>query len=416
MAGGLESSRGATLVIVVPERDTAGAVPPETVLLGLPLIRRAVLAAERAGFDHTLVLAEADDGALGRALDGTWAARLGPGDSLPALPPGRLLILSATVLPSVAWLRSLRAAPAEAERIYVDAPAGVPAVALIETCRPEVVTAAFTKPGPIAAGLARLGPEFETAPRRLRDTGVFELWSAADLPGAEAWLLARLVKETDGFMARHVDRRISLALSRRLASTRLTPTGMTLLHVGVGLCGAGFFLSSRPSAQFAGAALILLHSILDGCDGELARLKFQESRRGGILDFWGDNVVHAVMFACMAMGLSHAQQASWPLLVGAVAILGTLASASLVYRETMRRPREGPIFTSVSSGPETPVSRMADAVARRDFLYLVLVLAALGKASWFVVLGAIGAPTFFLVLLGLSRAGRRRAVGTGSRG
>ena len=28
---------------------------------------------------------------------------------------------------------------------------------------------------------------------------------------------------------------------------------------------------------------------LDGCDGELARLKFKESRWGGLLDFWGDN-------------------------------------------------------------------------------------------------------------------------------
>src|SRR2546426_3192414 len=36
----------------------------------------------------------------------------------------------------------------------------------------------------------------------------------------------------------------------------------------------------------------LAHSILDGCDGELARLKFQHSRWGAVLDFWCDNVVH----------------------------------------------------------------------------------------------------------------------------
>ena len=56
--------------------------------------------------------------------------------------------------------------------------------------------------------------------------------------------------------------------------------------------------------QTIGALLFLAHSILDGCDGELARLKFQQSRWGGVLDFWGDNVVHTVIFACMGVGWS----------------------------------------------------------------------------------------------------------------
>src|SRR5215831_3176524 len=41
--------------------------------------------------------------------------------------------------------------------------------------------------------------------------------SPADLPRAEDSLLKGLVKDEDGFMARHFDRRISLAVSRRLA-------------------------------------------------------------------------------------------------------------------------------------------------------------------------------------------------------
>ena len=76
------------------------------------------------------------------------------------------------------------------------------------------------------------------------------------------------------------------------------------MSVLIGLAGAAFFVSPRPALQFTGALLFLLHSILDGCDGELARLKFQESRFGGVLDFWGDNVVHSAVFASMlgAMG------------------------------------------------------------------------------------------------------------------
>jgi phosphatidylglycerophosphate synthase len=177
---------------------------------------------------------------------------------------------------------------------------------------------------------------------------------------------------------------------------------MTLVSVAIGIAGAFFFLSPRASMQTAGALLFLLHSILDGCDGELARLKFQESRFGGVLDFWGDNVVHSAVFSCIAIGWGRAIGEMWPLALGALAVAGTLASAGFVYWKTMRRPKEGPLFTSVAT-TESAVSRVADALSRRDFIYLVLLLSFFGKASWFLLLSAAGAPIFFLVLVALDR-------------
>ena len=50
--------------------------------------------------------------------------------------------------------------------------------------------------------------------------------------------------------------------------------------MAIGLLGALAFLSPAPAFQLAGALLFLTHSILDGCDGELARLKFLESPLG----------------------------------------------------------------------------------------------------------------------------------------
>ena len=130
-------------------------------------------------------------------------------------------------------------------------------------------------------------------------------------------------------------------------------------------CGRGsaaaFFLSSRPLMQTIGALLFLAHSILDGCDGELARLKFQQSRWGGILDFWGDNVVHTVIFACMGVGWSLAAGSIWPLALGAAAVFGTLGSAGFVYRRVMRgKDGADTLFTSVSDAP----GPAADAASR----------------------------------------------------
>jgi phosphatidylglycerophosphate synthase len=331
-------------------------VAGDTVLLGLPLVTRAVLAGERAGFER-IVVEPAEGLDLRRLLAGTRAEIAARSGAEPDSGPGRVVVLRENVIPQVHWLRELRDTGARGE------------------------------------------PES-------RDR--FAITSAADLPRAEDWLLESLIKDTEGFMSRHFERRISLAVSRRLASTRVTPNAMTLLSLGVGLAGAGLFLSSRTGAPLMGALLILLHSILDGCDGELARLKFQESRFGGVLDFWGDNVVHSALFGTIAIAWSRASGQTWPLLLGAAALLGTLLSAAFVYRHTMAQVEEGPLFTSVTRSPESPFSRLADALARRDFLYLLVVLAALAKERWFLALAALGSPIYFLLLLAIARAGRRR--------
>jgi len=226
-------------------------------------------------------------------------------------------------------------------------------------------------------------------------TGRFALEGEGDPKAAEDWLLRSLIKDTEGFMSRHVERRVSLALTRRLVTTRITPNAMTLVSLAMGLCGAPFFLSMDPLLQVAGSLLFLTHSILDGCDGELARLKFLESPTGARLDFWGDNLVHVAVFACMAIGWSRDADAAWPLLLGALAVTGTAASAFLVSRQGAGAP--------TASG-----ARLAEAVANRDFIYLVVLLACFGKAHWFLILVALGTPIFMMLVRW--GAGRRRAA------
>jgi len=344
----------ATLRISSAGKDGRSGVAADTVLLGLPIVTRAVLAGERAGFER-IVVEQANGLDLQRLLAGTRAEIAAQSGAAPDSGPGRVVVLRENVIPQVRWLRELRDTGARGE------------------------------------------PES-------RDR--FAITSVADLPRAEDWLLESLIKDTEGFMSRHFERRISLAISRRLASTRVTPNAMTLLSLGVGFAGAGLFLSS--GAPLLGALLVLLHSILDGCDGELARLKFQESRFGGVLDFWGDNVVHSALFGTIAIAWSRASGQTWPLALGAAAILGTILSAAFVYRHTMAQVEEGPLFTSVSRSPDSPFSRLADALARRDFLYLLVVLAAFGKERWFLAMAALGSPIYFLLLLAIARAGRRR--------
>jgi len=392
------------LVIVQLDAGSDAKIPPGTVILGLPLVRRIVLAAQQAGADRILVFAS-DAGETRRLLEGTSALVAALHEPLPQLPSGRTVVLAGTVLFQATWLRALFELPIERERLYAEASS----VGVMESDDPLEVRwgGAGGRAAPdIFAFMAKVKP---VVLRTFSQEGRCVLGGLQDCRRAEDWLMRGLVKETEGFMSRHVERPISMAISRRLASTSITPNAMTLFSVGVGLLGAPFFLSSAPAYQVTGALLFLLHSILDGCDGELARLKFQESRWGGLLDFWGDNLVHVAMFMCMGIGWSLAIQAAWPLILGSAAVAGTLLSAGFVYLYTMReQAQSGPLFSSVSKGGRSWLSQMADALARRDFIYLVVLLSSAGKASWFLALAGVGAPIFFLVLLAVAATEARR--------
>jgi len=247
------------------------------------------------------------------------------------------------------------------------------------------------------------------------DVGIHEIpvHDEAGRKQLENRLLAGLIKDTEGVMAKLVNRRISLAVTRRLMNYNVTPNQMTWVSMGIGLLGALFFLLPGQGAQVTGASLFLLHSILDGCDGELARLKFQESRTGGIFDYWSDNIVHVAVFTCIGIGWAQHGGGSYALLFSLLAAGGTLMSAWLVFEHTMRaREESGPLYTSVSTenGKSMQV-RIADLLSRRDFVYLVVLLALFGKIRWFLVMTAVGAPIYAIVLLVIiSQDKRRRTV------
>jgi 1L-myo-inositol 1-phosphate cytidylyltransferase / CDP-L-myo-inositol myo-inositolphosphotransferase len=388
-----------TSVASLPAVRVAPAYDGDQRVLGLGLMRRTVLAARRAGYDEIFFLARDQAAPPGIATIPNWshlAAAFVPPRTAP------LLILPAAILSETDWLERLaetRIEPAAwgavADRIIMVAAAAVPdALAVLDAERGAYdltvvrrrLTCRFGSPAAIPAGIDPM-----------------VVVTSMDVRVAERRLLRALVKDTDGFMARHVERPISLEISRRLAPTAVTPNQITMVSVAVGICGAPFFLSAVWSWQTVGALLFLAHSILDGCDGELARLRFQESRWGGVFDFWGDNVVHIVTFACMAVGWSQSAAATWPLLLGAAAILGNLGSAGFVYWRAMRvKDDGGPLFTSVSTVPDRRLARLLDAASRRDFIYLVLVLALFGKSNWFLLLASLGAPIFFFLLVFLA--------------
>ena len=370
-----EAAASSMLVVVPPAPGAVARAAADTLVLGVPLPRRIAMAAQRAGFGRAVVAAE---------LNGPAAAR------------SRIVLLPGNVLPQTAWLRELREMPVEPDTIYLD-PTGA---AVVETDEAARVLKAAARGLSAPELLAELRGSFSVRERPANPQGRFTIRGPSEVRAAETWLLRSLIKDSEGFMSRHVERRISLALTRRLVRTSVTPNMITVVSVGIGLLGAPFFLSMTPLAQVAGAMLFLAHSILDGCDGEVARLKFLESRGGAILDFWGDNLVHQAIFSCMAIGWALASHSAWPLVLGALAVAATLGAAAIASQRF--------ISGRALIGADRALARLVDAFSHRDFIYLILVLAAFGQAHRFIALAAAGTPLFLLLLLWVSSRQRTR--------
>jgi phosphatidylglycerophosphate synthase len=359
---------------------------PHLGLLGVEFGDRVVLQSRRSGFKKFLL-------------------HLAP-DEIEEVPEQFLVILPNLLLSDGAWKR-LNTLEVACDTLTMARETD--SLALVRCEDAEFVADAFRESGSYSELLARLRARLKC---EFVDFGERE-WIAfrneLDRQHVEKWLLRGLIKDSEGFMSRHLERKISLAVTRTLVDTRITPNAMTLISAGIGLVGAFFFAPPQRSYHVLGAVLFWLHSVLDGCDGELARLKFAESRWGGLLDFWGDNVVHSAVFSAIAARIYVERPGTTPLGLAALAVGGTLLSASLVYCTTMRHKISGgPLFTSVvgASSPDSkipsPAEKIVDQLARRDFIYLVVALALLGKVNWFLWMGAVGAPLYFLALVAFS--------------
>ncbi|HKE16472.1 MAG TPA: NTP transferase domain-containing protein, partial [Kofleriaceae bacterium] len=97
------------------------------------------------------------------------------------------------------------------------------------------------------------------------------MWQDVDTPDmareAERRLLRSLAKPTDGFIARHINRPISIATSRFLARWGVRPNVITTVVSIISLVGAGLAATADPAMLAVGGLLFQLASILDGCDG-----------------------------------------------------------------------------------------------------------------------------------------------------
>lgn len=162
--------------------------------------------------------------------------------------------------------------------------------------------------------------------------GAFDIdnrfWIDVDDPAtfrkAEKILLDNLRdKFNDGPVSRYLNRPISAMFSRRLVKSNVTPNQISLLSFLCSVLAAGLFALGGYLTLLLGGILAQFASIIDGCDGEVARLKYQSSDYGGWFDAVLDRYADAFLLFGLTWHLLAAGGNGLVLFTGFMAIIGS---------------------------------------------------------------------------------------------
>jgi CDP-alcohol phosphatidyltransferase len=298
-------------------------------IAGLPLMQWTVLSALRCGFDRIIVV-DAQHAEQLHTLFRNDACPRGVEvrDELPALEGSAVAVIPGDCVLTTATLKRVTAASLD-DRPVLFTSTSNNAIAL---CRPAMLA------GINFATLADGSPERVWA--AFQSQGVHsiplvdgevcvQITDARSVVTAEKALCQQLRRDTaasDGPLAHWIDRCVSLRISRWLVRhTPLRPNHLTIIGTCVGLLAAVVLSAGTYGVGVVGTLLFLCAIIIDGCDGEVARLKFQESAFGQKFDVITDNIVHVAIFAGLAVGLYRQQPGGHYFVLMAILLGGSRA-------------------------------------------------------------------------------------------
>ncbi len=253
----------------------------------------------------------------------------------------------------------------------------------------------FPRPLPIEVEWVAPGSAPADGIRRERADVIagIELVDDAACKAAEWKLIRGMNKSFEGPVDALINWRFSMRITRLLShcSLAVTPNQITIAAILVGL-GACLLASRGDFVLFAIAGVLLeINSILDSCDGELARLRFQYSKLGQWLDNLADDIVDNVFIAAVGYGLGGIW---WPL--GLAAAGGRVLVSVMTYIDVYRRTGTGDVFafrwwfeTDKATADEVynyanPLTWLRS-FGRRDTFVFVWMLACVCHFPWWVV-------------------------------
>ena len=219
-------------------------------------------------------------------------------------------------------------------------------------------------------------------------------------------LFAEIFAGAQGWITRGLNKKISFFLTRFLVKTRVTPNQITAVNFVLGAGGCFLLLSTHWAVRVFGAFLIQMNSVLDGCDGEVARLKVQGSKLGAWLDTITDDVLNNLMLLCLVLGVYWQTQNTFILQFGLATACASAGVSFFIYRYLLTHNTQNAAHFRLSwersSGGKAPQKTWFDAVKpilKRDFfIFVAFVLVLLDQRTVLIALFLPVWGAFFLYL------------------
>ncbi len=224
-------------------------------------------------------------------------------------------------------------------------------------------------------------------------------------------------KPQDGFVSRFLNRPISRWVTRSLVKFPIHPNAWTISIFVLPLIACVFLVRGNYVSIVIGAAIFQAFSILDGCDGEIARAKNLESKFGERLDYFCDFVASLLYVLALGLGLHRSSE-------------GIVCAVLITANEVLLRAGKSQTVVAPSTLDESFYARHHGMIGHSGLLHLgerfvwwlfqltkrdmalvvFLMLALLGLAPWILhlwvtIAGASLVLSAFAVIRGSSDRG-----------
>lgn len=449
-----ESPKTNAAIIFIDDRHDLRGFTPELAHVGtLPIVLRAILQAQSLNVSRMIVAANPAAGnVIRRELLRTgrlpetveWIEMGGADGSLPQLvgqiaaSSDRIFLLPGNIACHPCLYQMIREWDGQAEAVALTTGGQLPGICTLS--RQGAIDIARECPADVETAI-ELYAWFKPRHSVVLKEVAAELWQVVNVSPdrliAERKLDQWLVKPTDGLFAR-MNRRISIPISRQLIKFPITPNMVTLFTLAVSFLAGVFFAMGGYWNMVIGALLSVWASILDGCDGEVARLKLQVSNFGCWLETICDYLYYLFIFVGMSVGLTRSRGSEAYLVWGGLLLFGAVASflavGSARHRFASTHPEK---FLDLwqkkadkqKRNPLMYIARQTEFIIRRCFLpYAFLAFAVLNIMHVAFIATAVGANLVWIIALysyrvistppssvlapAMKKFGERRASGT----
>lgn len=202
----------------------------------------------------------------------------------------------------------------------------------------------------------------------------------------------------DGLVSRYLNRPLSRPAARALTHTPATPNALTATTLLLAVIAAAMLAAGW---NIAGGIGIQLVSVVDGVDGELARLKNMATRFGAVFDAVTDRYADALLIGGMTVYAVRFEDLPRPEVVGMLALAGALivsysrARIEADLPEALAGGRLDAIFGLASRDVRSLIAALGAVAGQCYWTLVILAVASAATVAWRLVYlraKGIGAP------------------------